>query len=196
MADDRATTEKALVSGGVRPSGTTPLILFLSLWAAFGVVSFVLISRWERQYNVKMAMIQSGAVQPQTLYITRINPHLRSEWGIHLSRRPGPSQSGEEDVYERANTLDGLSLGSRVPAYRIDGKWFVPRFGGGINFRLGRWVLLCLGVGPPLLVATIALAVRAASKRLAMPAEVAIGQGGNERYTHSAAELPDTGRVN
>ena len=180
MGEDRATVGTGWFADGFRPTGATPLILFGCLWATFGIVSFVQISHWEREHNRKMAMISAGAVQPQTLYVTRIDPdRSEGQWGIGLSQQPAPSRSADAEVYEQVTKLDGLRMGSRVPAYRIDGKWFVPRFSGG--FSWGKWVFLGFGPGPPLLVAAVALAVRAGRKRAALGAAVAIGPGGGER---------------
>lgn len=186
MAVKRAPTGRALFSDGFHPTGLTPLILFGCLWAAFGIVSFVVIGQWERAYNRKTAMIRDGTVQPQTLYVTRIE-HDRDEgnWGIGLNRRPGPSRS-DEAYWATVTKLDGLTLGTPVPAYLIDGKWFVPRFSGG--FSWGKWVFLAFGLVPPVLGATVALAIRAIRKRVALGPALTIGSGGGESV--SAAALP------
>lgn len=186
MAVKHAPAGRALSSDGFHPTGLTPLILFGCLWAGFGIASFIVIGQWERAYNRKMALIRDGAVQPQTLYVTRI-VHDRDEgnWGIGLNPRPGSSRS-DEAYWATVTKLDGLAIGTPVMAYLIHGKWFVPRFSGG--FSGGKWVFLAFGLVPPLLVATVALAVRAIRKRAAMRPAVAIGLAGGEQA--SSAALP------
>jgi hypothetical protein len=171
------TADSSSFALGFQRLSAVPLVIFGCIWAGFGIVAFIQISHWGREYDRKMAMIASGKVQPQMLYVARIDRDADAgEWGIGLNRRRDQTRSTDNDEYGHVKNLGGLTLGAPVPAYRIDGKWFVPRLNSG-GFNLGKWVFLAFGLAPPLLAAGVAILVSVRRRRLAIASAMAIETG-------------------
>ncbi len=142
---------KGTGSSGIEKFGAVQFMLFWCVWAAFGIFAFFQIGQWGHDYDRKMSLVAAGKVPAQRLYVASIyRGQEEGGWNIGLSTDVQKRPPAILDVYGRMKELRGLAIGSEVTAYRIDGKWFVPRFFTG-GFNWGKWVFLCFGLIPPLI---------------------------------------------
>lgn len=136
--------------------GFIQFILFFCVWAGFGIFAFFLITSWGHEYDRKMALVTSGKVPEQALYVVSLRQGEDKKWVIGLNTTAGQINPQRVPVYKTTSELGDLALGKPVPAYRIEGEWFVPRFYTG-GWYTGRWYFLAFGLVPPLVILAVAL---------------------------------------
>jgi hypothetical protein len=128
-----------------------PLIVFGCVWAGFGIFAFVQISAWGRIYEHNVALVASGKVPAETLYIASMNKGTGNQDDgryIGLSTTYPPVEKITE--YEHVISIKDLEIGMPMDAYRIDGRYFIPKIHTG-GHEWGKWLFLAFGLVPPLL---------------------------------------------
>lgn len=114
---------------------------FAFFWMAFGIFAFFLIRAWGIEYDRKVALIQRGAVPPETLYVTRVFQNDDGRWQVSLGK------AEREVAWRSTDDSAELPVGSAVTAYRFDQDYLIPCLDRG-GHSWGKWVFLGFGLLP------------------------------------------------
>ena len=128
---------------GLTALGRMEVVLFLIAWAALGIVAFVQITAWGGEFDRKQALIASGKVPEQTLFIASIEPSTRNVRGWEIGLSTADLDRSTIVTQRHLNSRQDLALSQRVAAYKFGDGWLIPQFDrGGHNW--GRWISLAL----------------------------------------------------
>ncbi len=137
-----------------------PLAIFALVWNTVGLLTILLISRSEAEYDRRVAAVAQGDVVPEVLRVLEVQggPHGEDDptWLIVLG------SGGQPKTWrEHHNATNEIRVGSELNAYRFGDEYLIPTLDTR-GFRWVKWVFLATACNP---VAWLALvAYRAAGR--------------------------------